>query len=75
MSDIGIKAIAAAIAIFASAVVAIGEAFIVMRSVDGIARNPEAGKNIRSTMIVGVALVETGSIFALLTVIFIIFIL
>lgn len=69
------KAFAAAIAIFVTAVVGVGEAFVVMKALDGTSRNPEAGGKIRTTMIVGIALIETASIFSLLTVIFIIFIL
>lgn len=68
-----LSSIAAAIAIFAGAANAIGEGLVVSRALDGIARNPDAFKQIRSTMILGVALVETTAIYALLVAILILF--
>ena len=68
-----LSSIAAAIAIFAGAANAIGEGLVVSRALDGIARNPDAFKQIRSTMILGVALVETTTIYALLVAILILF--
>lgn len=68
-----LTAIAAAIAVFAGAANAIGEALVVSKALDGIARNPDAFKQIRSTMILGVALVETTAIYALLIALLILF--
>ena len=68
-----LSSIAAAIAIFAGAANAIGEGLVVSRALEGIARNPDAFKQIRSTMILGVALVETTAIYALLVAILILF--
>lgn len=68
-----LTALAAAIAVFAGAGNAIGEGLVVSRALDGIARNPDAFKQIRSTMILGVALVETTAIYALLIALLILF--
>lgn len=68
-----LKYIAAAIAILAVMPSAIGEASVVSRTIEGISRNPEAYGKLRSTMILGVALVETTAIYALLIAILCIF--
>lgn len=68
-----IKYLAAAIAILAVMPSAIGEASIVAHTIDGISRNPEAYGKLRTTMILGVALVETTAIYALLIAILCIF--
>ncbi len=68
-----LKYIAAAIAILAVMPSAIGEANVVSRTIEGISRNPEAYGKLRSTMILGVALVETTAIYALLIAILCIF--
>lgn len=65
--------LAAAIAILAVMPSAIGEAWLISRAIDGIARNPEAYSKLRSTMILGAALVETTAIYALLVSILCIF--
>lgn len=65
--------LAAAIAILAVIPSAFGEAWVVSRTIDGIARNPESYSKLRSTMILGVALVETTAIYALLIAILCIF--
>lgn len=69
-----LTALAAAIAVFAGAGNALGEAMVVSKALDGIARNPDAFKQIRSTMILGVALVETTGIYALLIALLILFV-
>ncbi len=68
-------AIAAAIAICSSAASSIGEAMLITKAIDGMARNPEAGSKLSSSMIIGAALVETCAIYALLIAILIIFLL
>lgn len=68
-----LKYIAAAVAILAVMPSAIGEASVVSRTIEGISRNPEAYGKLRSTMILGVALVETTAIYALLIAILCIF--
>ena len=68
------KFIAAAIAIFSSGCSSIGEALLVTKAIDGMARNPEMYGKLRSSMIIGAALVETCGIYALLISILILFI-
>ena len=53
---------------------AVGEAFVVVHSVDGISRNPEVYSKLRTTMILGCSLVETTAIYALLVAILILFV-
>lgn len=67
------KALAAAIAIFSSGCSSIGEAMLVTKAIDGMSRNPEMYGKLRSSMILGAALVETCGIYALLVAILIIF--
>lgn len=67
------KALAAAIAIFSSGCSSIGEALLVTKAIDGMSRNPEMYGKLRSSMILGAALVETCGIYALLVAILIIF--
>lgn len=57
---------AACIAIFAAFPSALGEAWVCVRAIDGISRNPESYSKIRTTMILACALVETTAIYALL---------
>lgn len=65
--------LAASIAILAVMPSAIGEGWLIARAIDGIARNPEAYSKLRSTMILGAALVETTAIYSLLVAILCIF--
>ena len=74
MTDLGAIAIAAAISIFSSAGSSIGEGMLVAKAIEGMARNPEATKTLRSSMIIGAALVETCGIYALLISILIMFV-
>lgn len=67
------QALAAAIAIFSSGCSSIGEAMLVTKAIDGMSRNPEMYGKLRSSMIIGAALVETCGIYALLVAILIIF--
>ena len=50
----------------AAAAGAIGQARAIAASVEGIARNPSAGGAIRTAMIIGLALIESLVIYALL---------
>lgn len=68
------NALAAAIAIMAVMPSAVGEAWLISRAIDGISRNPEAYSKLRSSMILGAALVETTAIYALLISILCIFV-
>mgnify|MGYP003292801080 CR=1 FL=1 len=74
MTDVGLRAIAAAIAILSAAGSSIGEGMLVSKAIEGMARNPEMYGKMRSSMIVGAALVETCGIYALLISILIIFV-
>ena len=70
------KATASAIAIgVAAAAGAIGMGMAIAKSVEGISRQPEAEGKIRTTMMLGLVFLETVVIYALLTVILIIFVL
>lgn len=73
ITDTGMIAIAAAVAIFSSAASSIGEAFLITKAIDGMARNPEMAGKLRTSMIIGAALVETCGIYALLIAILLIF--
>ncbi len=75
MDPIAAKAIGAAIAIFSSGCSSIGEGLLVTKAIDGMARNPEMYGKLRSSMIIGAALVETCGIYALLIAILILFVL
>lgn len=52
---------------------AIGEAWVCVHSIDGIARNPDLYSKLRTTMILACALVETTAIYALLVSILLLF--
>lgn len=72
----GDKALAAAIAVgFAAAAGAIGMGWAIAKSVEGIARQPEAEGKIRTTLMLGLVFIETAIIYALVIAILIIFVL
>ena len=72
----GSKSLAAGIAIgLAAAGGAIGMGLVGGKSVEGIARQPEAESKIRTTLMLGLVFIETAIIYALLVVILIIFVL
>lgn len=73
--DVGMVAMAAAIAVLGGMASSIGEGLICTKAVEGISRNPEAAGKIRSAMILGCALVETCGIYALVIALLIIFVL
>ena len=63
----GIIAIAAAIAIAVSTIgPAIGQGLTAKSAMEGIARQPDAAKDIRSTLIIALALMEALTIYGLL---------
>ena len=75
-STIGLKAIAAGIAVgIAAAGGAVAMGLATAKSAEGIARQPEAEGKIRTTMMLGLVFIETAIIYALLVVILIIFVL
>jgi F-type H+-transporting ATPase subunit c len=75
-STIGLKAIAAGIAVgIAAAGGAVGMGLATAKSAEGISRQPEAEGKIRTMMMLGLVFIETAIIYALLVVILIIFVL
>ena len=70
------KAIAAAAIIgLAAAAGAIAMALTIMKTIEGIARQPEAASNIRSAMMLGLVFIETAIIYALIVAILVVFVL
>ncbi len=75
MTDLGIIAIAAAIAVGIGCLSAIGEAIICSSAIKAMARQPEMQKKLQSTMVLAVALDESTAIYCLVIAILIIFVL
>ena len=70
------KAMSAAIAIGAAAAAgAIAMGMVIAKTVDGIARQPEAEGKMRTAMMLGLVFVETVVIYALIVAILIVFVL
>ena len=75
MTDTGVKALAAAIAILVAAVAAIAMGIAISKALEGIARQPEAEKKSSKTLILGLVFLETCIIYALVVAILVIFVL
>lgn len=75
MTDTGVKALAAAIAILVAAVASIAMGIVISKALEGIARQPEAEKKISKSLILGLVFLETCIIYALVVAILIIFVL
>ena len=75
MTDTGVKALAAAIAILVAAVAAIAMGIAISKALEGIARQPEAEKKISKSLILGLVFLETCIIYTLVVAILIIFVL
>ena len=60
---IGLACIGAGLAVLTGMGPGIGEGNIAAHAMDAIARNPEVSKDIRSNMILGIALAETTGIY------------
>lgn len=75
MTDLGIIAIAAAIAVGLGCLSAIGEGIICSSAIKAMARQPEMQKKLQSTMVLAVALDESTAIYSLVVAILIIFVL
>ena len=70
------KALAAAIAVgVVAAAGAVAMAFAISKSVEGTARQPEAGGKIQTMLMLGLVFIETAIIYALIVAILIIFVL
>lgn len=74
MTDLGLIAIAASIAVVAGLGTGIGEGIAASKAVEAVGRNPEAEGKIRTMMILGIALSETVAIYGLLISIILIFV-
>ena len=72
--DNSLKFIAIGLAALSMAASGIGEALVVSKSIDGMSRNPEMYGKLRTSMILGCALVETTAIYALLIAILCLFV-
>lgn len=68
----GLAAIGAGIAILGSVGPGISEGLAASSALGAIARNPDAYKKIRSTLILGCALTETSALYSLLVAIFLV---
>lgn len=66
MTSEGLIAIAAAIAVCAGSLTALGEGYTASKAVEAVGRNPEAEDKIRLMMIVGCGISETVAIYGLL---------
>ncbi len=74
MTDLGLCAIAAAMAMMFGNFSSLGEAWICCHAIDGMVRNPEMAPKLRSTMMIAVALDESCGIYSLIVSILIIFV-
>ena len=66
--------LAAGVAMISCGCSAIGEGILCAHAIDGMSRNPEMFGKLRSTMILGCALVETTGIYCLLIAILCLFV-
>ncbi len=74
MTDLGLVAIGAGIAVVAGLGTGIGEGIIAGKAVEALARNPELEGKIRTMMILGIGLTETAAIYGLLISLLIMFV-
>jgi F-type H+-transporting ATPase subunit c len=71
----GLVAVGAGLAVGLAAIgPGIGEGTLIASAIEGMSRNPETSDNLRSTMILGVALAETTGIYGLLISIILLFV-
>ncbi|HBN96424.1 MAG TPA: ATP synthase F0 subunit C [Firmicutes bacterium] len=70
---IGCIAIGSGIALVAGGLVGIGEGYVAGKAVEAMARQPEMEGPIRTTMILGQAISESGAIYSLAVVLLLIF--
>ncbi|HHT42616.1 MAG TPA: ATP synthase F0 subunit C [Firmicutes bacterium] len=66
-------AIGSGIALLAGGMVGIGEGYVAGKAVEAMARQPEMEGQIRTTMILGQAISESGAIYSLAVVLLLIF--
>ena len=65
--------IAAAVAVLAGVITAIGQGNICGKAIESIARQPEAKGSVTTTMFIGLAMAETGGIYGLLVAMILLF--
>lgn len=75
MTDLGLIAIGAGIAILAGLGTGIGEGIAASKAVEAVGKNPEAESKIRTMMILGIGLTETVAIYGMLISFLIMFVL
>jgi F-type H+-transporting ATPase subunit c len=63
---LGLSALAGGFVMFVGIAVGFGQTLATSKAVESIARQPEATNDIRSTLILGLAMAETSVIFALI---------
>ena len=73
MTDIGMIAIGAALAVFTGVGAGIGMGIATSKAVDAVARQPEASGKINSLLIRGLALTESTAIYGFVTALVMIF--
>ena len=73
MTDLGLIAIGAGIAILAGLGTGIGEGIAASRAIEAVGKNPDAEGKIRTMMILGIGLTETVAIYGMLISFLIIF--
>jgi F-type H+-transporting ATPase subunit c len=59
--------------VIATAILAIVEGAAVLRTLEGITRQPDAAANLRTTLIIAMALLETSAIYVLLVILILLF--
>lgn len=74
MDALSMRYLALAIACVGMGIVGLAEGMAVGKCLEGIGRNPGASKDIRSSMIIGVALIETIAIYILVIAILVAFV-
>jgi len=70
----GMAYLAAGIAVFTGFGSGIGEGFVAGKAVEALGRQPEAGGQIRTLMIIGQAIAETTGIYGLIVAIMLMFV-
>ncbi|AWX42689.1 ATP synthase C chain [Metamycoplasma cloacale] len=70
----GLTMVGAGLAIMGAGLASIGQGFAVAKAVEAIGRNPEALSKIRSLLLIGLAIVETASIYSFIVALLLIFV-
>jgi len=71
---LAMSALGAGLAMLPSLSAGFGQGMAAAKAVEAVGRNPEAAGEIRTTMIIGSALAETGAIYALLVALILLFV-